>query len=106
MAESEEVPQFKRQSQVCSVDRCAVEVKDGSDKYITRWRRIGESKGSSAGGGCDDVNAVGRHASSGGRRVCGFGAGIVCFMVCGVSCMPERFVEEILPSFLRVFVCL
>ena len=37
------------------------------------------------------MNAVGRHASSGGRRVCGFGAGIVCFMVCDVSCMLKRF---------------
>lgn len=38
--------------------------------------------GRSAGGGCGDMKAVGRHASSGGSSSLGSGAGGRCIVCC------------------------
>lgn len=45
------------------------------DKKLTRWRNIGARSGKRAGGGCGETKAVGRQASSGGRRSRGSGGG-------------------------------
>lgn len=47
-----------------------------SERSWTRWRSMGERRGSRAGGGRVEANAVGRQASKGGRRLCGGGGGI------------------------------
>jgi hypothetical protein len=56
---------------------------DTEVRICIRWRRIGESKGRSAGGGRGETKAVGRQARSGGRRVRGSGGLMSSTMVGG-----------------------
>ena len=78
----QDVLQFKRRSQLFVAEPVVdVGLRDGSDRKITRWRRIGERSGRRAGGGWVDVNAVGRHARSGGSRTCGEGGWMDCFII-------------------------
>ena len=51
----------------------------------TRWRRIGDSKGSNAGGGRGDANAVGRQARRGGNKLRGSGGGTYWTIVAAES---------------------
>jgi hypothetical protein len=76
-------------------NRCSHESEEEVDTSVriwTRWRKIGERIGRSAGGGRGDTKAVGRQARRGGSNVRGSGGGISSTIVKSLS--GERKGEE------------
>lgn len=53
------------------------------ERSWTRWRRMGDRRGSNAGGGRGEAKAVGRQARSGGNRTLVSGGGMNCTIVKG-----------------------
>ena len=72
-------------SQERSGSQPVVDVPLSTPRKATRCRKRGERSGSNAGGGRGEMNAVGRHASSGGRSSRGSGEGGRCIVL--VVCM-------------------